>query len=443
MRENRRILLVNSWHDDNKGDSAITDGIIRLLKQADPDADLTVVGLSEAGILDDSSTRHIQHSHPDLATLPNPMPTELRAGGRSRPMIDGPIWLLRLFPSLFALGIGKSAPPMRAVIEEADLVVAVGGSNIYSDKAVTSALSLARLLTVAAPIHAARRCGVPVLLLGHTLGPFPPRRRATLRIAQRLLRGADVVVLRDQSSMAVARQLGLPHAEVAPDMAYATTPARSDRAVAIVDNLGSEPGRTAVIAMRKHPSLGSDADRRLIAELGEAVTSLAQRGLIDGVLVVSHTIGPTEIEDDRDISAELTKRLKDTTSGLSISYLEDDLTAAELSWVYGQMGCMIAVRLHAAILAMILGTPIFAISYFAHKTSGVMTDVGLGDCVGDFGSVTASDIVDGVTRQIESDTARAELAAKCRQKREYLEERSRVWITTEHEDHRPTRTAST
>ena len=90
------------------------------------------------------------------------------------------------------------------------------------------------------------------------------------------------------------------------------------------------------------------------------------------------------------------------------------------------MGCMIAVRLHAAILAMILGTPMFAISYFAHKTSGVMTDVGLGDCVGDFGSVTASDIVDGVTRQIESDTARAELAAKCRQKREYLEERSRV-----------------
>lgn len=431
MTENtsRRILLVNSWHDDNKGDSAITNGIIRLLKLAEPHASLTVVGLSEAGRLDESATRHTETSHPDLVTLPNPMPTELRTGRRSHPAIDIPIWIVRLIPSLIRLAFGSPASKMKSLLDDFDLVVAIGGSNLYSDRSVTPLLSMARLYTLAAPIHAAGKRDIPVLLLGHTLGPFPTERRATLRMARLMLRNADLVVLRDEASMPVARQLGVARAEVAPDMAYATVPVPTARVQKIAATLGTHTRRTAIISVRRHPSLGQRVDQRLLSELRLAAIELVRRDAIDSIVVVAHTIGPTEIEDDRGISAELAGILQASHVGVPIHYLDEDLASAELAWLYGQMSCMIAVRLHAAILAMILGTPVFAISYFEHKTSGVMADVGMSRYVGNFEAVTAREISDSIVSQLGSQTMRNELARACRQKREYLESRSRFWLS--------------
>ncbi|MET0603468.1 MAG: hypothetical protein ABW167_15890, partial [Baekduia sp.] len=42
------ILLVNHWHDDNKGDSAISAGILRLLRRRWPAATVRFVSMHEA-----------------------------------------------------------------------------------------------------------------------------------------------------------------------------------------------------------------------------------------------------------------------------------------------------------------------------------------------------------------------------------------------------------
>ena len=38
-----RIVIVNVWHDDNKGDGGICEGLINLLKQSFPEAKLGIV----------------------------------------------------------------------------------------------------------------------------------------------------------------------------------------------------------------------------------------------------------------------------------------------------------------------------------------------------------------------------------------------------------------
>src|SRR5205814_819074 len=76
----RRVLVVNHWHDDNRGDSAITQGILRLLFLTDPLAEVTLAGLTELGPLADRSTVLVRRAFPQICTVPSLVPTELRGG---------------------------------------------------------------------------------------------------------------------------------------------------------------------------------------------------------------------------------------------------------------------------------------------------------------------------------------------------------------------------
>ncbi|MGL4304558.1 MAG: polysaccharide pyruvyl transferase family protein [Mycobacteriaceae bacterium] len=422
------ILVVNAWHDDNKGDSAITAGIIRLLTLAAPQSSITIVGLVEDGILASTALRHIKQISPELRVLSNPMPTELRTGSHSHPLVDVPVWLIRLLPSYLRFRLGSSKSRFDRLLRSSDLVVAVGGSNLYSDESVSAIVSSTRFFTLATPVYAALQTELPVLLLGHTLGPFPAKRKKTLRLAQKMLGKVNLAVLRDKASLKTAEILGIESVEVAPDMAYATVPLKTKKVSEVLSGFTVEPHRMAVVAIRKHPSLSNESNLRLVEQVRIALVEMLNCDDIDGVIVIAHTLGPTKIEDDRDISLELFSQLRDITPRSEVYYLEEDLSAAELSWLYGQCACMIAVRLHAAILAMLLGTPILAISYFSHKTVGVMQDVGLGDYVYDFDSVTASNIIESIAEQRSSEKSREVLAELCTNKRELLERSASRWL---------------
>lgn len=422
----RRVLVVNHWHDDNRGDSAISQSILQLLRQVEPDADVVLAGLTEAGPEWERSVRLVCRAFTDAHAIPSPIPTELRGDlRRSRPSwittADAARWLIRLLP--IGVGVATGRPPrrLRRLVASADVVVAVGGSNIYDDPSVSPALSLARLLAVGSPVHAATRARKRVVLLGHTLGPFP--RGAGRRLARRLVRGVDLAVVRDAGSVAHAEHLGVRHVEVAPDMAFAVAPERSPLAARVIAALPHPPSRCLGISMRQHPSLGPTADARALAEIAEAARRMVAAGVVDAVVVVPHTVGPTPIEDDREISRQLVDELAD----IPVIMVDNDLTPSELACFYGSLAAVVAVRLHAAILSLAAGTPVYAIGYFTAKTQGVMASVGLPDAVGDFATVTADDIVAAITRLI-SPATRAMLIAGSDQRRSELAERAVGWF---------------
>ncbi|MGV9713271.1 polysaccharide pyruvyl transferase family protein [Gordonia sp. NPDC003424] len=420
------VVLVNAWHDDNKGDSAITSGVIRLVEHVYPGSRVTVVGLTEGESSTASAMRHVRRAHPHVRTLPIPVPTELRGRARSSPAVDVPIWLSRLMIPALTAGRGRPHRGYARVLGDADLVVAVGGSNLYTDTSVHPLVSMARLFTLSVPVHTAGLLSIPTVLLGHTLGPFPDTRPVTAGMARRMLRGAGATVVRDERSLDTARSLGLADAELAPDLAYALKPVSSVRVTRIISALSHPIGRTVVIAMRHHPSLGDDADARVCVELLRAVRELRSRGLVDHVLVVAHTLGPTEIEDDRPVSRRLAQMLTDAT--IPTTYVDADLSPDELAGLYGRATAMIAVRLHAAVLALLSGTPTFAIAYFSTKSAGVMRAAGLADCVAEFADVTAHDIVAGLAPRIADPDCRRRLARTSRAHLDHLTSRSIDWL---------------
>lgn len=421
-----RVLLANHWHDDNRGDSAITQGILSLVKAAAPDSTVTVTTLAESGALWDGSTRHLTAFWPGLRSLPSPFPTELRGrvGGRSkaRTLADAVLWGARMLPRLPNLlaPLGRSA--WRDLVDQHDVVVLVGGSNIFDDKGVPAGLSLPRLIEVLSPAQAGVRAGKPTLLVGHTLGPFS--RPLGRRIASVMLRNVSRVVVREAKSVGVAQGIGVEHVEEAADMAFALVPERTAKVEAMLADLPADPRRTVALSARQHPTLGPDADERLVRVFAETARTLIANGTVDGVAVVAHTIGPTPVEDDRPISRRLVAALSD----VPVTLVDEDVSPAELSAFYGAAGAVVAVRLHAAILALNAGTATFAVSYLTAKTQGVMDQVGLPNAVGDFATVTASDAVREIEAQLGDPNLRAALEKAALVRREQLFTSARQWF---------------
>jgi glycosyltransferase involved in cell wall biosynthesis/polysaccharide pyruvyl transferase WcaK-like protein len=421
-----RVLLANHWHDDNRGDSAITQGILSLVKAAAPDSTVTVTTLAEPGALWDGSTRHLSAYWPGLRSLPSPFPTELRGrtGNRSkaRTLADAAWWGVRMLPRLpnLVAPFGRSA--WRELVDQHDVVVLVGGSNIFDDKGVPAGLSLPRLIEVLSPAQAGVRAGKPTLLVGHTLGPFS--RPLGRRIASVMLRNVSRVVVREAKSVAVAQGIGIDQVEEAADMAFALVPERTEKVEAMLAELPADPRRTVVLSARQHPTLGPDADDRLVSVLAETARTLIANGTVDGVAVVAHTIGPTPVEDDRPISRRLVAALGD----VPVTLVDEDVSPAELSAFYGAVGAVVAVRLHAAILALNAGTATFAVSYLTGKTQGVMSQVGLPNAVGDFATVTAADAVREIESQLADATLRPALEKAALVRREQLFTSARHWF---------------
>ncbi len=421
-----RVLLVNHWHDDNRGDSAITQGILTLLRAVAPQSRVTVTTLSEDGPHWAASTRHLERFWPGLVALPSPYPTELRGrmAPRARSAIagDAAIWYARLAPYLPSLLRLPGPSPWRRLLADHDLVIGVGGSNVFDDAGVPAALSLPRLATVLGPVQDAIGSGTPVLLVGHTLGPFSRSLGGT--IARRFLHGVDRVVVREARSIDVAVGLGIQEVEEAPDLAFAIVPELSDRVEELLWSLPAAPSRTLVLSARQHPTLGAAADRRLVDVFAQAARSLIAAGAVDAVAIVAHTIGPTPVEDDRPISTRLAAALAD----VPVVLIDQDISPAELSAFYGAVAGVVAVRLHASILALNAGTPTFAVSYLTAKTQGVMTQVGLPGAVADFASVTVADVVDGMLVLLRDSDLRILLEKKASARRAELFGAASQWF---------------
>jgi polysaccharide pyruvyl transferase WcaK-like protein len=387
------ILLANHWHDDNKGDSAITGGILRLVRERWPDATVRVATLHEPGTgAYATQTRHLEASY-GVAGEPSLAPTEIGSGAPGTPATTVR-WLARMARVLGEVASGRVGAATRSRLAGVDLVIVVGGSNVYDDPDVRAPLSLARLAGVLYPAWAAARLGIPVVMAGHTLGPFP--RRAGTALARRMLAGVRRAALRESTSIEVAHRLGLRDAVVRPDMAFATPALRTPSVEAL---LGGADAPVALV-LRTHPHAGDTADVRVAEAVAEVGRRLVADGSADVLLVMAHTLGPTPVEDDRPAARRLAGLLADQPARL----VEDDLSAEELAALYGGCAAVVSVRLHAAILALAHATPAFSIAYMTRKTEGVMTEAGLPEAWCAYDEATAERILATLPELLNSET---------------------------------------
>ncbi len=374
----KRVILLNVWHDDNAGDSAIAQICIEaaMKKWAGAKVEVrTMLGRNDPAY--ESWNKHLKVRFPEADFLPAFYP-EPSSAGRFR-KISVVLGIVRALYLGFGIGMGPRKA-VRSHISGAEAVVLVGGSDLFEvRRPVTSQFRLRRITEAA--IDAAS-VGVPVYLWGHTLGPFETKFGQA--IARRLFASSEQILVRDEKSEQVALGLsGRQNVELAPDFGFAIqpNPIRSEQSE-------KSRGRYLAIVPRKHffDGDGSRTDT-LLDELAMFGRGLLERGEVDSIVLVPQVTGPSVVEDDRVVVKELASKIADNR----VEVLDTSkFGPSEFCGLYAQASGVVAVRLHGAILAMAGGTPALAIAYFTGKTSGVMEGMGFGDSWVEFDDCTAT-----------------------------------------------------
>jgi colanic acid/amylovoran biosynthesis protein len=225
------------------------------------------------------------------------------------------------------------------------------------------------------------------------------------------LRRADLVILREELSLEVCRDLGVERLELCDDVAFALRPANG---VLPLDPRHGGDRIVGVTVMNSLPGVGAAGYRAYRAALRDGLAeALAGRG--EQVVVVSQ-VAVHSGDSDIDAATGLTEELRQAGVPARFVDLGDESDAA-LSAFYGRLDLVVASRLHSAILAMCACTPVVALSYLP-KTDGVLARVGMPDLVLPAGDLNSTQLAGTVRRALEdNDELRARVAQRLPQLR--------------------------
>jgi len=274
----------------------------------------------------------------------------------------------------------RSLRQVLSALRQCDALV-LGGGSLLQD-----ATSFKSLLYYGALISAARLGGKRVVLWAQGLGPLKRRRsRALVRL---LLPQATAISWRDPDSAALAARLGR----------------RSPHGADAVWSLPSQPwlgsGGPIVVCWRPTPLLAGEAWRPYL----QALEQLAERQNREVLWL------PFHLEQDRGLLQQLCGQ---GLVGEGLRHRSRELEALlprEATAVFRSAGLVLAMRLHALILAGLAGAPLAALSYDP-KVRAAAAAIGCGSVDLADGSATAGDLLESWSAALDQPPAAAAIAA--------------------------------
>jgi len=384
-----RILVTNAYSARNRGDAAILLGMIRALRDTE--------------VFADAEIRISTADHPaDAGAYPVPTVASfhsLKNGLTRIPWVNLLHFLVVLLPLALlwtaAWRLGKVDLPvperLRALLREyseADLIVAAGGGYLYTTSAARGNVVL--IVTVASFL-VGRWLGKPVVLYAQSIGPFASR--AQEWFVRRALECVDLIEVREKISLRLLERWGLrtPLVSVA-DAAFLLEPREPEWAS---DAIGPGSGPSVGLTVRRwfrdpddqaayESSIAIFVDR-LVETYGAEVVFVPQVTFTDGR------------DDDRESARRVAAR---TNGGDGVLVIEEELSAAEVKWLCGQMDFFVGTRMHSNIFALSSGVPSLAIAY-QPKSLGIMESLGLAGFVLPIDTLNADELAAVFSEMVE------------------------------------------
>ena len=364
-----RVLITNAYSARNRGDAAIILGMIESLRRTDA--------------FQDAEIRISSADHPvDSGRYPVPVVSSFHSikNGFSRNSSANLLYFLAVLLPMslvwaLAWRAGRLDLPLPSTVRgllrtyaDADVVVAAGGGYLYTTSAIHGNVVL---LTNVYAFFFAVLLGKPVCLYAQSIGPFAGSWQRWL--VRRALSRVALVEVREGFSRRLVDGWGLP----APvrEVVDAAFLLGASQPGAGFDFAGATGGPTVGMTVRKwfrDDERQADYEKTmaafviwLIDERDAEVSFLPQ---------VTYTEGG---DDDREIARKVAAMVGRRGQ---VRVVEDELAAAEVKWLCGRVDFFVGTRMHSNIFALSSGVPTLAIAY-QPKTEGIMSGVGLGDCV--------------------------------------------------------------
>ena len=224
----------------------------------------------------------------------------------------------------------------------------LGGGSLLQDST-----SFRSLLYYAALITAARLQGKPVLLWAQGLGPL--RRRRSRALVRVLLPLASGITWRDSSSAQLARQLGV------------AAPHGTDAVWSLPRQHWLGLGGPIVVCWRPTPHLQGEAWKPYL----QALEGLAEQTEREVIWLPFHR------DQDQRLFDQLQQQGLVGDALARRSRVVEAVTPSEAMALFRSASLVLAMRLHALILAALAGSPVSALSYDP-KVQACATELGCG-----------------------------------------------------------------
>lgn len=390
----KKFLIGPSVLDCNRGDQALVWEAIDTLRKASPDCEIAIMSdtYDDPEDMQSRQTRKL-----GINILPTLLPNPRRAATQGKEeIIDSGYSLLKMkmravldfvlmqgllmLPRsrrLARLLLGKDRYKTYAYLRECAALVIKGGGYIYAYRGLRWAYYVWFVLF---PLMLAQRCGISVVILPNSFGPFDTRWGRWL--AARVLGRCRIVTTREPHSYKVLNSIIPDKAELYPDMAFRLRPESSDWAWAELMRCGVPlREKTCVgITMRPWRFPNARAPQEKYSSYIRAFAKLIEHLLENGYAPVlyAHVIGPHSHENDR---IALQDVLRATSAADRVFYVDGDYNCRQVKSLYGIMDFMICTRFHSAIFGIAGQVPCLAMSYQGYKATGIMEEIGLEDFI--------------------------------------------------------------
>ncbi|MDH6116443.1 colanic acid/amylovoran biosynthesis protein [Kitasatospora sp. GAS204A] len=361
-----RILVVNAFRRDNRGDAALLSVLLCQLAEAYPGALIEIAGFESPrqwpsfdGVPNLGSIRRYvgDEEVPRARRIGRKLLACALAGLAALP---GSGWALRALAGILPTEIRAEVRALGA----ADLVLGVGGGHFNGRADLPSDLSIFFLVL---PLWLARRFRVPVILAPQSFGPFPTR--AQRLMVRHALASCHRVVARESISVHRLAEVGVPGTNVVRgvDSAFAFR-GRSRRDWRTALAIGPA---TPLVLVTARQFLLSEAQHGYERAMATAITHLLDRGC--AVVLAPQVTCAYQDDDDRIVNARIAALAADPR----LRVLDDgELDHHEIFALYQAADFILGTRFHSVIFGLIAQVPCAAIEY-DHKTRGIMADLSL------------------------------------------------------------------
>ncbi|MFC8449248.1 polysaccharide pyruvyl transferase family protein [Kitasatospora sp. NPDC057223] len=370
-----KIVVINAYVRENAGDAALLAVCLRHVREAYPGARLSIAGMEDRTV------------HPSFEGVENlgSIRRHVADGGVSlarrvlRKLLVAPVAVTALLLPRAACRLLLRLLPVEArreadAVSRADLVVSMGGGYLLARPGPDG---YQNVFFVLLPALIAQKARVPVVFAPQSYGPFPAA--AQRRLVGRVLRRAALVLAREDVSVELLKECGVPAGQVrrAADAGFAFAP---EPAADWRSRLAADGRQLVGVTARRW--LAPAEQERYERALAATVDALQE----DGAQVVLIPQVTTDYlgDDDRIVERRIAGYC--TSAPLRI---DERLDYRELKGLYTECSLLVGTRFHSVIFALTSGVPCVAIEY-EHKTRGIMADLGLEEWVLPIAEVTAA-----------------------------------------------------
>lgn len=213
----------------------------------------------------------------------------------------------------------------------------------------------------------------PTVVYAQSVGPF----KLTKHIAKNLLNKVDLITLRGKISYDYLKEIGVnkPPMYLTADLAFLMVPAQKERIDEIFSSFeiggNSFIGISISSMIATHYGLKTSYDS--YTKLMVNAIDYIVENLDAVVILIPHVTGPKEEFDDRIISENVYKNIKNRNK---VILIKEDFPPQEMWGIIERCDMFIGARMHACIGALSTCVPTINISYH-HKSNEIMAMFGL------------------------------------------------------------------